>query len=155
MCRPRAANQYDARGPRNASPDRTMWGKNNEPTFKPSTAATPQPVQPERMAAPAPPPQPRATAAAVGKTTKIVGEIYSEEELLFDGEIEGKLEVRNMLTIGVNGKVKASVKAKELVVKGSINGNVEATDRISIMNGASIVGDVKTAGIVIEDGAYF
>lgn len=91
----------------------------------------------------------------MGKTTRIHGEIYSEEEFQFDGEIEGKIEVRGGLIIGPNGKVKADVKARELVVKGSIQGNVEASDRISIMNGASIVGDVKTAGIVIEDGAYF
>ncbi len=63
--------------------------------------------------------------------------------------------MKHLLTIGPNGKIKANVKAKELVVKGSIQGAVEAADRISIMNGASIVGDVKTAGIVIEDGAYF
>jgi cytoskeletal protein CcmA (bactofilin family) len=62
---------------------------------------------------------------------------------------------RNRLTIGPNGKVKATVKAREIIVRGSVQGNVEASDRISIMNGASIVGDVKTAGIVIEDGAYF
>ena len=93
--------------------------------------------------------------AFIGKTTRLRGEIYSEEELYFDGEVEGSLEVRHLLTIGPNGKVKANVKAKELVVRGSIQGDVEASDRISIMNGASIVGDVKTAGIVIEDGAYF
>ena len=69
--------------------------------------------------------------------------------------MDGTIDVRNRLTIGPNGKVKATVKAKELIVRGSIHGDVEATDRISIMAGASIVGDVKTAGIVIEDGAYF
>ena len=102
--------------------------------------------------APIPPPPAR---AAVGKTTRIHGEVYSEEDFHFDGEIDGKIEVKGGLTIGPNGKVKANVKARELVVKGSIHGNVEASDRISILNGASIVGDVKTAGIVIEDGAYF
>jgi len=86
---------------------------------------------------------------------RLRGELYSDEELYLDGEVEGTVEVRHRLTVGPNGKVKASVKAKELVVSGSIHGNVEATDRISIMTGASIVGDVKTAGIVIEDGAYF
>lgn len=91
----------------------------------------------------------------MGKETKVKGDVYSEEELYFDGDIEGSLEVRGVLTIGPNGKVRANVKAKELVVKGSIHGDVEASDRISIMNGATIVGDVKTAGIVIEDGAYF
>jgi|HubBroStandDraft_1064217.scaffolds.fasta_scaffold92367_3 cytoskeletal protein CcmA (bactofilin family) len=86
---------------------------------------------------------------------RILGEIQCDEELYLDGEVEGTLEVRQRLTIGPNGKVKANVKAKELVVAGSIQGDVHAVDRVAIMKGASIVGDVKTAGIVIEDGAYF
>ena len=86
---------------------------------------------------------------------RLLGDMYSDDELYLDGEIEGTLEVNQRLTIGPNGKVKANVKAKELVVKGWIQGNVEAAGRIVIMNGASIVGDVKTAGIVIEDGAFF
>lgn len=94
-------------------------------------------------------------AATVGKGMRFRGEMYSDEELYLDGELEGILEVRHRLTIGPNGKVKANVKAKELVVRGWIEGNVEAADRIVIMNGASILGDVKTAGIVIEDGAFF
>jgi len=98
---------------------------------------------------------PQRVTACIGKTTRLQGEIYSEEELYLDGEVEGSVEVRHLLTIGPNGTVKANVKARELVVSGSIHGNVEASDRISIMKGASIVGDVKTAGIVIEDGAYF
>ncbi len=93
--------------------------------------------------------------AAVGRTMRVKGEMYSDEELYMDGEFEGILEVRHSLTIGPNGKVKANVKAKEVAVMGSIQGNVEAAGRIVIMTGASIVGNVKTAGIVIEDGAYF
>jgi cytoskeletal protein CcmA (bactofilin family) len=135
-----------------------MWGKtldrDSRPVLTPQAPASPVP---ERAAAPptAPVAPPAKSAATVGKSTRIRGEIYSDEELFMDGEIDGTLEVRNRLTIGPNGKVKANVKAKELVVRGSIQGNVEAEDRIAIMNGASIVGDVRTAGIVIEDGAYF
>jgi len=119
----------------------------------PNHPPAPERVPPERVQAP--PPPPARAAATIGKSTRIRGEVFSEEELYFDGEIDGSIEVRNLLIIGPNGKVKANVKAKELVVRGSIQGGVEAVDRISIMNGASIVGDVKTAGIVIEDGAYF
>lgn len=95
------------------------------------------------------------TGGTVGKTMRLRGEMYSGEELFLDGEFEGTLEVNHRLTIGPNGKVKANIKVKELVVRGSIQGNVEALDRVAIMNGASIVGDVKTAGIVIEDGGFF
>jgi len=94
-------------------------------------------------------------ATVFGKSMKIIGEIFSEEDLYVDGELEGTLELRNRLTIGPSGKATANIRAKEVVVFGTVRGNVEAEDRISLRAGASIVGDIKTAGIVIEDGAYF
>lgn len=90
-----------------------------------------------------------------GKTMRIVGEVTSSEELQLDGELEGKLNLNGKLTIGPTSKVNANIKAKEVVIYGNVKGNVEAEHRISLRNGASIVGDIKTAGIVIEDGAYF
>ena len=90
-----------------------------------------------------------------GKTMKIVGEVSSDEELQLDGELEGKLNLKGKLTIGPASKVNANIKAKEVVIFGTVKGNVEAENRISLRAGASIVGDIKTAGIVIEDGAYF
>jgi len=59
------------------------------------------------------------------------------------------------LTIGPNGTVHASVKAREVVALGTIQGNVEATEKIEIRKDAKLVGDIKTARIIIEDGAYF
>ena len=47
------------------------------------------------------------------------------------------------------------MKAREVVVLGTIHGNVEASDKIDIRKDAKLVGDIKTARIVIEDGAYF
>jgi len=75
--------------------------------------------------------------------------------LYLDGDLEGKLELSGRLTIGPNSKVKANIKAQEVIVFGNIKGNVESESRVSLRTGATIVGDIKTAGIVIEDGAYF
>jgi len=86
---------------------------------------------------------------------KVVGEVSSDEELFVDGELEGKVELRNRLTIGPGSNVRANIKAKEVVVYGTVKGNVESETRVSLRAGASIVGDIKTAGIVIDDGAYF
>lgn len=86
---------------------------------------------------------------------KIIGEVSSDEELYLDGDLEGKLNLRNRLTIGPNSTVNANIKATEIIVFGTIKGNVESESRVSLRTGASIVGDIKTAGIVIEDGAYF
>ncbi|MEO7649019.1 MAG: polymer-forming cytoskeletal protein [Bryobacteraceae bacterium] len=95
-------------------------------------------------------------SATIGKSVTIKGEIYSREDLVVDGEVEGSIELtEHRLTIGPNGKLRAGVKAREIVVLGTINGNVEALDKIDIRKDARLVGDIKTARIIIEDGAYF
>jgi cytoskeletal protein CcmA (bactofilin family) len=95
-------------------------------------------------------------SATIGKAVKIVGQIYSKEDLYVDGDLEGTVEaLEHRLTIGPNGSLHASIKAREVVVLGTIQGNVEATEKIEIRKDAKLVGDIKTARIIIEDGAYF
>ena len=95
-------------------------------------------------------------SAVIGKSVIVKGQIYSREDLIVDGEVEGNVELQeHRLTVGPNGKLKASVKARELVVLGTIHGDCETSDKIDIRREAKLVGDIKTARIVIEDGAYF
>jgi len=101
-------------------------------------------------------PEARGGTASIGKAVKIVGQIFSKEDLYVDGDVEGTIELlEHKLTIGPNGTVHAGVKAREVVALGSIQGNVEAADKIEIRKDAKLVGDIKTARIIIEDGAYF
>ena len=101
-------------------------------------------------------PQGAAGSASIGKAVKVIGQIYSREDLYVDGEVEGTVEaLEHKLTIGPNGVVRAGVKAREVVALGSIQGNVEAHDKIEIRKDAKLVGDIRTARIIIEDGAYF
>jgi cytoskeletal protein CcmA (bactofilin family) len=92
----------------------------------------------------------------IGKAMVIKGHIRSKENMHVDGEVEGTLELSNSrLTVGPNGKVAANASAREVEVIGSITGDVEATHKITILIGGRLIGDLKTPGIVIEDGAYF
>ncbi len=92
----------------------------------------------------------------VGKAVLVKGEIQSREDLYIDGEIQGTVELtESKLTIGPNGKIQATIRAREVVVFGNVQGNVEATERIDIRKEAKLVGDIRTARIVIEDGAFF
>jgi cytoskeletal protein CcmA (bactofilin family) len=98
----------------------------------------------------------RGTAATIGKSVIVKGQIVGREDLTIDGEVEGTVELQeHRLTIGPNGKVTATVKAREVVVLGTVHGNVETRDKIQIRRNAKLVGDIRTARIEIEDGAYF
>lgn len=141
-----------------------MWNKKKEEEYPPKAAATPaapaNPIRenPSMSTAPATPHLTSETRgpAVIGKSVMIKGQIFSREDLTIDGEIDGSVELHeHRLTVGPNGKLQAGVKAREVVVLGTIHGNVDASDKIDIRKDAKLVGDIKTARIVIEDGAYF
>jgi cytoskeletal protein CcmA (bactofilin family) len=116
---------------------------------------TEDPIPPPPQMPPVrPAPEVRATAA-IGPLMRIKGEIRTQEELLVDGEVEGSMESQSLLTVGTKGKVKANIKAREVVIYGEVQGNVEVSHKIAIRGQGSLIGDVKSAGISIDDGAYF
>ena len=128
-----------------------MWNKRPEASPESSEpVGRPQAPSPEGMPAP-----PSRTVAVIGSSMNIRGEIRTREELFVDGEVEGVLESQSLLTIGPNGKVKANIKAREVVVFGSVRGNVDAAEKIAIRDNGKVIGDIKTCGISIDDGAYF
>ena len=93
--------------------------------------------------------------AVLAKSVTVTGEIYCNEPLTIEGEVEGSIDVTgHLLTIGPRGNVRASVRASEINVLGSLQGNVDGTEKIYVRNGARVVGDIHARGIVIEDGGY-
>jgi len=129
-----------------------MWNKTQTPSG--GEPATPAPAA-STPAAQAYTPPPAMGGTIIGESIKVKGRIVSREELQMNGELQGELEMDGRLTVGVKGKVDANVKAREVILAGSMKGNVEAAERLVLRKGAHLEGDVKTAGIVIEDGAYF
>jgi len=98
---------------------------------------------------------PPAAKAVLGKSVVFKGQIHSREDLIIEGQVEGSIEMsEHRLTIAPNGDVRANVIAREIEVLGSIEGKAEAVDKVYIRKGAKFIGDVHSAGIVIEDGGY-
>jgi cytoskeletal protein CcmA (bactofilin family) len=94
--------------------------------------------------------------AHIGKSVVIKGELSGSEDLYVDGNVEGTIELRsNSLTIGPNGKVKATVTAKSVVIQGQMEGAVTASDRVEMRKSAVVNGDITTQRVAIEEGASF
>jgi cytoskeletal protein CcmA (bactofilin family) len=99
--------------------------------------------------------EPARQSAAIGAAMHIKGEIYAREHLVVDGEVEGVVQSESQLTVGPTGQVRANIKAREVIIFGSVRGNVDVAEKIAIREQGSLVGDIKAAGISIDDGAYF
>lgn len=94
------------------------------------------------------------TAASIGKSVEIRGEVKGSEDLMIDGRVEGTITLTDSkLTIGPTARVDADVAARDVVILGVINGNVTATVRVELRKGGNLTGNVRAARLSIEEGA--
>jgi len=100
--------------------------------------------------------QGRGDFVTIGKSVVVKGELTGNEDVTIEGQVEGKIELKDhVLTIGVNGKVKAQVFAKTLVVLGELNGNVATSEKVEIRDSGSVNGEIVSPRVAIEEGAHF
>ena len=152
-----------------------MWGKKeNEQTGKisPLAATKPRPdagrggpgmAQSERGASlkrsqiGQRPTEARRTASSVlGRALFFEGEIQSDEDLIIDGSVKGRVVVpKNSLSIGPTSSVEAEVNCRELTLHGKLKGNAQAIERIRIKKTGTLEGEMTTHRLAIEDGGVF
>jgi cytoskeletal protein CcmA (bactofilin family) len=144
-----------------------MWKRpedkpqSGSPSTQPGPAATPAnsgaaPRETRSADAPKAEPFRHDVAAHIGKSVLVKGELSGSEDLYFDGEVEGSVDLRNhSLVIGPNGRIRANIAAREITIHGRVEGNVNASERAELKKSCVLIGDVSTQRIVIEDGAFF
>ena len=122
------------------------------PTTNPVASAPSRPAEPLRSDSS----RPSSEVATIGKSVVVKGELSGSEDLVVDGEVEGSIALRGQsLTVGPNGRVRANIEARNVILHGRVDGDIQATDRVELRKSASLTGDISTARISIEDGAFF
>jgi cytoskeletal protein CcmA (bactofilin family) len=118
-----------------------------------------------RASAPAPTPNPIGTrrqqpneegseVANIGKSISIRGDLTGNEDMVIEGQVEGKVDLpNNQLTVGANGNVKAEIHAKGVVIVGHVAGNVFGLERVEIQATGRVEGDVTAPKLVVAEGA--
>jgi cytoskeletal protein CcmA (bactofilin family) len=141
------------------SDEKPLSSNPTQPTLSPMSAAVPGPLKEGRPAEPTKTrmePLRNEIAAHIGKSVVIKGELSGSEDLYLDGEVQGTIELNNhSFVVGPNGRVKANIRAREVVVHGRVDGNITATERVELRKSCVLSGDISTRRIVIEDGAFF
>ena len=137
-----------------------MWKRDEavKPTSQPTPAApVASNVQPSAPAVPQVEPRRiERELVNIGKSVVIKGELSGSEDLTIEGQVEGKIELKDhLLTIGPNGRIKAQVFAKAVIVLGEVNGNVTASEKVDIRDGGSVDGDIVSPRVAIAEGAHF
>ena len=94
------------------------------------------------------------TAAHIGPSIQIKGEITACEPLTVAGRVDGSIAVDgHVLTIAAGGQVRASLTADTVVVGGTVAGAVTAGARIIVRETAVIEGDLIAPAVSLAVGA--
>ena len=141
-----------------------LWGKKPQATtpVTPASAAIPlvipkldEPMT-DTLRKDTGPLGPHSTQTVLGRSVILRGELSGGEDLLIEGQFEGAITLEaHCLTVGQNGRVTAEIHAREVIVLGSVKGNITASDKVDIRKSGHVVGDLVSAAIAIEEGAYF
>ena len=135
-----------------------MWTKQQAPAESslPAQAAQPSVVAFSNPSTPAQGGSPARSSARLGSSLHIKGHITGTEDLQIDGKIDGPISLRgHELTVGPTAQLTPEIHAREGVVYGKVVGNLHARDRVDVKSDGSVIGDISTARISIEDGAQF
>ncbi len=129
-----------------------MWKKNDlqypqqpEPAQQPSVPIhNPSPVEQLRE------------RAIIGSSIFIKGEVSGEEDLVVQGQVEGRIELRqHNVTVGKNGRVKADIWGKIISVEGEVFGNIFGEEKIVIRSSGVLHGNITAPRVTLEDGSKF
>ncbi len=91
----------------------------------------------------------------IGEGTSMKGDVTVEGSMQVDGEFEGAIDATDTLVVGETGKVEGDANVANAVIGGRMYGNVFASGKIELKRGSQLLGDIKTRGLVIEDGVVF
>jgi cytoskeletal protein CcmA (bactofilin family) len=94
--------------------------------------------------------------AMIGPTISIKGNLTGEEDLLIEGRLDGKIEMRrHSVTIGKKGQIKADIYGKIIIVEGSVEGNLYGEEQLIVRQSGTVRGNIVSPRVALEDGSNF
>ncbi len=94
--------------------------------------------------------------ATIGPSIRIRGDLAGDEDLVVQGQVEGTITLeQNLVTIGKEGKVNATVNARVIIVEGQVDGDLNGEEQVTLKKSAGVRGNIVSPRVSLEDGARF
>jgi cytoskeletal protein CcmA (bactofilin family) len=134
-----------------------MFNKRNEPLESSGPADShrePSGLRVDPVASPAPPR--KSEPSIVGPSILIQGDMTGDEDLIVQGRIEGSISLKkNLVTVGKDGRVNATVNAQIIRVEGTVEGELRGREQVIVTRTGSVSGNIVAPRVTLEDGCRF
>ena len=89
----------------------------------------------------------------LAKGVLLRGEIHVEGTVRIDGRLDGDIQTKGQVIIGEDGLVQGTITAGTVISSGRIKAKVMAAERVQLMKTATLIGEVLTPVLIMEEGA--
>jgi len=123
-----------------------MWKKDDSDQFQADPVARTYPTTSDA----------RAERAIIGPSITIKGELSGDEDLVIEGRVEGKVDLKqHKIIVGKKGVVRADMQAKTISVEGEVHGTLSGEEQVVLCKSSTVRGDIIAPRVTLEDGAKF
>lgn len=98
---------------------------------------------------------PASTDTFIGPGSVFEGKLQSEAGIRIEGRISGEVTSGGDVIVGEHGEVEAGITARNVLIAGRVTGQVQASDKVTITSTGKLIGDIRSAVLAIEEGAYY
>ncbi|MDX1432995.1 MAG: polymer-forming cytoskeletal protein [Gammaproteobacteria bacterium] len=94
--------------------------------------------------------------ATIGPTIRINGDLSGDEDVIVQGSVEGTVTLReNVLQVGKDGKINATVNARVITVEGRVEGDLHGGEQVVVQRSGVVRGNITAPRVTLEDGCKF
>ena len=95
-------------------------------------------------------------SATIGPSIQISGDVTGNEDVRIEGRVEGTVNLSdNVLTVGKEGQLNATVTARSIFVEGKVEGDLKSEEQIVVQSSGNVRGNIVAPRVTLEDGCKF
>ncbi len=96
------------------------------------------------------------TPATIGPSIQISGDVTGNEDVRIEGRVEGTVSLSdNILTVGKEGQINATVNARAIFVEGKVEGDLKGDEQVVVHSSGNVRGNIVAPRVTLEDGCKF
>ena len=91
----------------------------------------------------------------IGKGAVFDGNLSAPETVRVDGTLNGNCDCKELLIVGVDGKINGDITTQNIIISGKVDGDIEAKGKLELLSTGKLVGNIIARSLVIDEDASF
>ena len=90
----------------------------------------------------------------LGQGCRLTGVLKVQGMMRIDGFVEGEVFGSDLIQVGKEGKIEATVRAKHIVAQGPLRGDIAAQEKVELLAPAQVEGTIDSPVFLLEEGVF-